>query len=304
MSSSALMYDRRSIELMKTVESSPEGIFPETQGAIAHYGNPRRLLSALRRAVDDYQMIESGDTICVGLSGGKDSLTLLALLSELRQFYPKPFHLFAVHLDAAFYDAGFGSEEQARENIRQLSVFAASMNIPLKVVKTHIAEIVFRVRKEENPCSLCARMRRGALHGAAKELGCNKLALGHHFDDAVETFVMNLFHEGRIGCFSPVTYLDRQDITVIRPLIYCPEKSIRYYVKHTEGFPVMISPCPADRDSERQRVKDLLYSLEKDYDGLKHRLFGAMQRAGVDGFGLEHQKKVKEESDETENHDL
>ena len=140
------------------------------------FGSTRRLLSAVRRAVDEYHMIEENDRICVGLSGGKDSLTLLTLLSSLRRFYPKKFELFAVHMDPAFYDVPFHTE------------------------RTHIAEIVFSVRREENPCSLCSRMRRGALHGAAKLLSCNKLALGHHFDDAVETLIMNLFNEGRIGC--------------------------------------------------------------------------------------------------------
>ncbi len=253
-----------------------------------HYGNPRRLLSSLRRAVDDYAMIADGDKICVGLSGGKDSLTLLSLLAELRRFYPKRFELFAVHIDPAFYNAGFCEKSDALRKIDALRDFSKSLEVPFHVVHTDIAEIVFSVRKEENPCSLCSRMRRGALHGATKEQGCNVLALGHHFDDAVETFMMNLFHEGRIGCFSPITYLDRRDITVIRPMIYCPEKSIRYYVRHADGFPILESPCPADRDSERVRMKNLLYDLEKEYDGLKHRLFGAMVRQNVDGFGLDH----------------
>ncbi len=253
---------------------------------MTHFGNPRRLLSFVRRAVDDYDMIEDGDRIAVGISGGKDSLALLVALSELRLFYPKKFELFAIHLNPAFYDAGFGDKNTAKDSIAKLGEFCSALKVPLTVVDTHIAEIVFCVRKEANPCSLCSRMRRGALHSAAKELSCNKMALGHHFDDAVETFVMNLFNEGRIGSFSPVTYLDRRDITIIRPLVYCPEKSIKYYASHAEGLPLITSPCPADRDSERQRVKDLLYNLEKDYDGLKHRIFGAMQRADIDGFGL------------------
>lgn len=251
-----------------------------------HYGNTRRLLSFLRRAVDDYNMIEDGDRIAVGVSGGKDSLALLVALAELRIFYPKRFELFAIHLDPGFYDAGFCEKDEALGKIAALQTFCDNLEVPLKVVETHIAEIIFKVRKEENPCSLCSRMRRGALHTAAKELGCNKMALGHHFDDAVETFIMNLFNEGRIGSFSPVTYLDRSDITVIRPMVYCPEKSIKYYTAHTEGLPIIESPCPEDRATERQRVKDLLYNLEKDYDGLKHRIFGAMQRADIDGFGL------------------
>ncbi len=251
-----------------------------------HYGNTRRLLSFLRRAVDDYNMIDDGDRIAVGVSGGKDSLALLATLAELRIFYPKKFELFAIHLDPGFYDAGFCEKETVEKQIDALRTFCDGLEVPLTVIDTHIAEIIFKVRKEENPCSLCSRMRRGALHTAAKELDCNKMALGHHFDDAVETFVMNLFNEGRIGSFSPVTYLDRRDITIIRPMVYCPEKSIKYYAAHTPELPLMKSPCPEDRATERQHVKDLLYTLEKDYDGLKHRIFGAMQRADVDGFGL------------------
>lgn len=251
------------------------------------FGNMRHLLSDVRRAADEYGMIEDGDRIAVGLSGGKDSLTLLTLLCALSRFYPKKFELFAVHADPCFYDAGFGTKEEAERGTEALRDFCDFLGVPLSVEKTHIAEIVFSIRREENPCSLCSRMRRGALHGVAKRQNCNKLALGHHFDDAVETLMMNLFNEGRIGCFSPVTYLDRRDITVIRPLIYCPEKSIRYFVSHSCGLPLIESPCPADKDSERKRVKDLLYTLEKsEYPGLKHRLFGAMQRADLDGFGI------------------
>lgn len=249
-------------------------------------GRLRRILSYVRRAVDDYRMIEEGDAVAVGISGGKDSLALLCALSDLRIFYPKHFTLHAIHLDPAFYAAGFCDEKMAKEQIDALRRFSEGRGVPFHVIDTHIAEIIFRVRREQNPCSLCARMRRGALHHAAKELGCGKIALGHHFDDAVETFFMNLFNEGRLGCFSPVTYLDRSDITVIRPLVYCPEKSIRYFAAGG-ALPVIESPCPADRDSERQRVKELLRQLEKDYDGLKHRVFGAMVRAGLDGFGTD-----------------
>ena len=252
---------------------------------MVHYGNVRRILSFVRRAVDDYDMIEEGDRIAVGVSGGKDSLALLCALAEHRIFYPKKFELFAIHLNPSFYNAGFCEKDEALLQIEKLKAFSESLKVPMTVIDTDIAEIVFKVRKEQNPCSLCSRMRRGALHNAAKALDCNKMALGHHFDDAVESFVMNLFNEGRIGSFSPVTYLDRRDITIIRPLIYCPEKSVRYYTNHAD-LPITKSPCPADRDSERQRVKDLLYTLEKDYDGLKHRIFGAMQRADIDGFGL------------------
>ena len=267
-------------EITKITEEAPK------LSEMAHYGNVRRILSFVRRAVDDYDMIEDGDRIAVGVSGGKDSLALLSALAELRIFYSKKYELFAIHLNPSFYNAGFCEKQEAQAQIDALKRFSESLCVPMTVVDTDIAEIVFKVRKEANPCSLCSRMRRGALHNAAKALDCNKMALGHHFDDAVETFMMNLFNEGRIGSFSPVTYLDRRDITIIRPLIYCPEKSVRYYTNHAEGLPIMKSPCPADHDSERQRVKDLLYNLEKDYDGLKHRIFGAMQRADIDGFGI------------------
>ncbi len=250
------------------------------------YGNIRRILSFVRRAVDDYNMIEENDKIAIGLSGGKDSVTLLYALANLRKFYPKNFSLYAIYLDSGFYDVGFTTKENSEKGIEKLRNFCADIEVPFKVTDTNIAKIVFDIRKEKNPCSLCSRMRRGALHTAAKEYGCNKMALGHHFDDAVETFIMNLFNEGRIGSFSPVTYLDRTDITIIRPLVYCPEKNIKYYVSHTADLPILKSPCPQDCDSERQRVKDMLYKLEKEqYKGLKHRIFGAMQRADVDGFG-------------------
>lgn len=245
--------------------------------------NVRRILSFVRRACDDYGMIEDGDRIAVGLSGGKDSIALLCALADLRRFYTKNFELAAVTMDAGFYKAGLCTKEQSDKSLDALGELCAQLKVPFHVFETDIAKIVFGVRKEENPCSLCSRMRRGALHGYAKQLGCGKIALGHHFDDAVETFMMNLFNEGRIGCFSPVTYLDKSGITLLRPLIYAPEKDIKYFINHSD-LPVMKSPCPADKNSERQRVKDLLRGLEKQNKGLKHRIFGAMQRSEVDGF--------------------
>ncbi len=243
----------------------------------------RRLLSYVRRAVDDYNMIEDGDRIAVGVSGGKDSLALLCALAALRRFYPKRFELLAIYLDPGFDKAGFTSVENAEVQRQKIRDICKEVDVPLHIGETSIAQIIFNVRKEKNPCSLCARMRRGALHEAAKSQGFDKLALGHHFDDAVETFMMNLFNEGRIGCFSPVTYLDRRDITVIRPLIYAPEKDIRYFANKAE-LPVTESPCPADRDSERARMKDILRDFSKEYKGLKYRIFGAMQRGNIDGF--------------------
>ena len=195
----------------------------------------RRLLSYVRRAVDDYEMIRDGDRICVGISGGKDSLALLVGLAGLRHFYPQSFELVALTVDMGFDGVDYA----------EIEALCRELDVPYHVKKTEIAEIIFDVRKEKNPCSLCAKMRRGVLHSTAKELGCNKIAFGHHFDDVVETFMLNLFHEGRIGCFQPVTYLSRADITLIRPLIYMPEKDVRYFANR-EKLPVVKSPCPAD----------------------------------------------------------
>lgn len=247
--------------------------------------NTRRILSYLRRAVDDYSMIENGDRIAIGLSGGKDSLALVCAMANLKRFYPKKFDLEVITMDPGFYKAGFGDEKTAKESYKKLGDLCHMLDVNFTLFETEIAKIIFDVRKESNPCSLCARMRRGALHTHAKELGCNKIALGHHFDDAVETFMMNLFNEGRIGCFSPVTYLSRMDITLIRPLVYAPEKDIRYFINHSD-LPVLVSPCPADKTSDRENIKQLLNSLDKQNKGIKYRIFGAMQRSGIDGYKI------------------
>ena len=235
----------------------------------------RRLLSYVRRAVDDYEMITEGDRICVGISGGKDSLALLAGLANLRYFYPKKFELVALTVDMGFDGVDFS----------EIDALCRALNVPYHVKKTEIAQIIFDIRKEKNPCSLCAKMRRGVLHSTAKELGCNKIAFGHHFDDVVETFMLNLFHEGRIGCFQPVTYLSRADITLIRPLIYMPEKDVRYFASR-ENLPVVKSPCPADGHTEREEMKKMLDTLERQHKGLRHRIFGAICRGEIDGFKL------------------
>lgn len=234
----------------------------------------KRILSYTRRAIDDYEMIQVGDRIAVGISGGKDSLTLLCALAELRRFYPVPFELVAVTVDMGFPG---GTDVSA---IRQL---CAELNVPYHVFPTEIYRVIFEIRKEKNPCSLCAKMRRGALHNAAKELGCNTVALGHHFDDAVETLLLNLFFEGRIGCFSPVTYLSRKQLKMIRPLLYLPEKDIRYFSSKV-NLPVISSPCPADGNTQREEMKRLLSDLERKHTGLRYRIFGAMQRGEIDGF--------------------
>lgn len=233
----------------------------------------KRVLSYTRRAVDDYEMIKPNDRIAVGVSAGKDSLTLLCALSELRRFYPVPFELCAITVDMGFEGMDFsGVEELCKE-----------LDVEYHVIPTQISKVIFDVRKEKNPCSLCAKMRRGALHSAAKELGCNKVALGHHFDDVVETFMLNLFFEGRLGCFQPVTYLSRMDITLIRPMIYMPEKDVRYFSSHA-SLPVVSSLCPADKNTEREEMKQLLSRLERENKGLRYRIFGAIQRGEIDGF--------------------
>lgn len=240
----------------------------------------KRLLSFVRRAVDDYNMIEDGDRIAVGISGGKDSLTLLATLAELRRFYPKRFEIVAITVDMGFEGAGLGKCDFSE--VREL---ARRLHIEYRIVKTDIAKIIFNVRREPNPCSLCAKMRRGSLHAEAVAAGCNKVALGHHYDDAVETFIMNLFFEGRLGCFSPVSYLSRRDITLIRPLIYATEKDVEYFVRR-RTLPVVKSPCPEDKATERENVKQLLLKLEKENKGLKHRIFHAICEGNIDGFKL------------------
>ena len=233
----------------------------------------RRILSYLRRAVDDYKMIDDGDRIAVGVSGGKDSLALLCALARLRLFYPKKFEVVAITVDMGFEGSDYSP-------IRQ---FCESLNVEYIIEKTEIAKIIFDVRKESNPCSLCAKMRRGSLHAAAVDAGCNKVALGHHYDDAVETFMMNLFFEGRIGCFSPRSYLSNRKITLIRPLIYAQEKDVRYFAGKAE-LPVCKSPCPADGNTEREEMKQLLARLERENKGLRYRIFGAIQRGEIDGF--------------------
>ena len=249
----------------------------------------KRILSFTRRALDDYEMIRPGDRIAVGVSAGKDSLTLLCAMAELRRFYPSPFELMAVTIDMKAGESDFSA-------IRAL---CERLDVPYHVIPTEISHIIFDIRKEKNPCSLCAKMRRGALHNAAKDLGCNVVALGHHFDDAVETFMLNLFFEGRIGCFSPVSYLSRTDLRLIRPMIYMPEKDVRYFAKKAE-LPILPSTCPADGNTQREEMKKLLAELDRKHDGLRYRIFGAMQRGEIDGFReispMKGKKEYREEN--------
>ena len=251
--------------------------------------NMKRILSYTRRGVDDYNMIEEGDKIAVGVSAGKDSLTLLCALAALRRFYPKKFELIAVTIDMGF-DGGMDFEP-----IKKL---CEELEVPYHIIPTEIYKIIFEVRKEKNPCSLCAKMRRGALHNAAKELGCNTVALGHHFDDVVETFMLNLFYEGRLGCFSPVTHLSRVGVKLIRPMLYMPEKDVAEFAKKN-ALPVVSSPCPADKNTEREGMKQLLRSLERENKGLRYRIFGAICRGELDGFAeIGRMEGIKKYSDE------
>lgn len=235
----------------------------------------QHILSTVRQAVDKYGMIEENDTVAVGLSGGKDSIALLASLDRLKNFYPKKFSVVGISVDMGFDDAG-GIFAPVRE-------FCAEHEIPYHIEKTKIKEIVFDVRKEKNPCSLCAKLRRGALVSCAKELGAGKLALGHHLDDAAETFMLTLVNDGRIGCYSPVTVYEDTAVTVIRPLIYTREADIRSLVKK-EKLPVVKSPCPEDGNTDRAEIKNVIRELEINHRGLKKRIITAMEKRGLDGW--------------------
>lgn len=236
----------------------------------------QKMLSYVRRAVDQYHMIQEGDTIAVGVSGGKDSLALLTVLANLRRFYPNNFTLKAITLEMGYPEMDFSG----------IARLCETLNVEYITLQTDIKTIIFDIRKEENPCSLCAKMRRGALNDAAKQHGCNKVALGHHYDDVIETVMMSLLYEGRFHCFQPQTYLDRRDITVIRPMIYVPESYIRSFVKRQE-LPVVHNPCPADGNTKREEVKQLLRTLERQNHGVRQRIFGAIQRYPLRGWGID-----------------
>lgn len=236
----------------------------------------QKILGYARRAVADYGMIGDGDKIAVGVSGGKDSVALLVALAHLRRILPQDFSVTAITLDPKFGGAETDYSELGR--------LCGELAVPHIIKRTGIGEIVFDIRGESNPCSLCARMRRGALHDATVAAGCNKVALGHHYDDALETFFLNLFNEGRIGCFSPVSYLSRKNITMIRPLIYAPESEIRNAAAR-EKLPIVKSLCPAENDSHRRKMKEYLAKMEQEERGFKNRIFGAMIRGDVSGWG-------------------
>ena len=240
----------------------------------------QQVLSYIRRAVDDYQMIETDDHIAVGISGGKDSLTLLYGLHGLMRFYPKPFQIHAVTVDLGFDNLDLGK-------IKEL---CKSLDIPYTIVKTDIADIIFHQRKETNPCSLCAKMRKGALNEAIKAAGCNKVAYAHHKNDVVETMLLSLIYEGRFHTFSPVTYLDRMDLTVIRPLIYMNEADVIGFI-HKNNVPVVKSPCPADGYTKREYVKNLLQTLNRENPGVKERMFTAIQNSTMGGWNKDNGKQ-------------
>lgn len=236
----------------------------------------QQVLSTVRRAVDDYHMIENEDYIAVGISGGKDSLTLLLALHELQRFYPESFRLCAVTVDLGWDNLKLG----------RISSLCRDKNIPYHIVKTDIAKIVFEERREDNPCSLCAKMRKGALNQALVQLGCNKVAYAHHRDDVVETLFMSLLYEGRLHTFSPVTHLDKTNITVIRPLLYMNEADVIGFV-NKYAVPVVKSPCPADGHTKRQYIKELLRQLNRENPGVKARIFTAIKNGRLEGWSDE-----------------
>ena len=235
----------------------------------------KKLLSLTRAAVDKYNMIEAGDKIAVGVSGGKDSLALLYALAKLRDFYPKPFSLVAITLDYQFNGVA--------EDYTAIEALCKKLQVEYIVRRTNLWEVIFKTRKEKNPCSLCAKMRRGLLHDTAVANGCNKVALGHHLDDAAETFLMNLLNGGKIGCFSPVSYLSNKKLYLIRPLIFAYEKDVAAAARRA-NLPVVKSRCPMDKVSNRQNMKELLKSLEKEYPAVRKKIVGALERSHIDNW--------------------
>ncbi len=233
----------------------------------------KRLLGQIRKAVQDYNMIKDGDKIAIGVSGGKDSLALLVALKQLQSFYPQKFELEAITLTM-----GIGEF-----NLDPVKELCSKIGVNYTIEETLIGKIVFDVRQEKNPCSLCANLRRGALHNTAKALGCNKLALAHHKDDVVETLLLSTFYEGRLHTFSPVTYLDRKDLYLIRPLIFTEEKEVKEFVK-SYGLQIVPSPCHVDGKTKREDMKKLLAEMSKENRNLKSNIFGAIKRSGIDDW--------------------
>lgn len=235
----------------------------------------QKLIGKVRAAVDKYQMIEEGDRVAVGVSGGKDSLFLLCALQELSKYYPKRFTVTAITADPCF-----GGQET---DFSPISALCQELDVPYIIRKTNLGTLIFEEMREKNPCSMCARMRRGILHNLCVENGFNKIALGHHYDDAAQTFLMNLCYGGKLGCFSPKSYLSRKNITLIRPLIFCEEREIRNAAARM-GLPIIKSGCPADGVTARKDTELLIKNLEKQFPDLKAKILGAMERAGLDGW--------------------
>ena len=233
----------------------------------------KKILAQVRKAVQDYDMISEGDRIAIGVSGGKDSMTLLENMARLMCFYPKHFEIHAVTLDMGLENMDF----------TPISKLCAQLDIPFTLERTNIAKIIFDIRKEPNPCSMCANLRRGALHNAAISLGCNKVALAHNMDDVIETLLLSTFYEGRLHTFSPVTYLDRKNIYLIRPLIYSTEKEIKAFVKEN-NIEIVHNPCKANGNTKRQVIKDLIFEMSKQNKFIKSNIFGAIKRACLDGW--------------------
>ena len=240
----------------------------------------QHILSLVRRCVEDYNMIEAGETVAVGVSGGKDSVLTLAALAHLRRFYPKRFDVVAITIDAGTPGMDFSP----------IAGLCRELEVPYYIEPVPIYEVVFEARREKNPCSLCAKFRRGALSTKLNDLGLSKIALGHHYDDAVETMLMSLFIEGRISCFQPVTYLDRTKVTQIRPLLYVQEREVRGAVKRL-GLPVVENPCPANGSTKREEMKALLRDLDRQFPGVKQKVFGAIQRYPLYGWSTEELRR-------------
>lgn len=233
----------------------------------------QRILSYLRKAIENYEMIEDGDKIAVGLSGGKDSITLLMSLKALQRFYPKHFDIVAISVNPGFefFNSSF------------LKSICEKIEVEYIEAESHIKEIVFDIRKEKNPCSLCANLRRGILNSTAIEHGCNKLALGHNEDDVLETFLLNLLYAGNVSTFAPVSYMDRSEITLIRPLIYAPERDIKKFIRR-QNIEVMPKNCPMDGVSKREYMKTLLSKLVTDIPNVRANMMGAIKRANINGW--------------------
>ena len=231
-----------------------------------HIMKLQRLYSLVRQAIDDYQMIQDGDKIAIGISGGKDSLTLLYALAGLRRFYPASFKLSAITVDLGFQT----------QDLSQIKALCDTLDVPFYIVKTEIGPIIFDKRKESNPCALCSKMRKGALHQKILDIGYNKVAYAHHMDDAVETFMLSMFYEGRLLSFEPVTKFDKTKITLIRPLTYVHESEVKGFV-HKYNLPVMKSPCPVDGLTKRESMHQLLQQINKENPGICDRIFHAMQ---------------------------